>query len=131
MDVKVLHPNGEVTSEKLYLYTNSPVSHYDEDTSFNVICEFIETDLSDSPICAKEKVLSTNKDFIKQYANSYTDEWFNNLCEDKLDSSDILMTEETFSFFDKAFERINDMRTDFCDAFKRLNNLIRTRRFVT
>lgn len=131
MDVKVLHPNGKITDEKLHLYTNRPSSYCNEDTSFNVICEFIETDLSDSPVCAKEKVLSANKDFMKQYVNSYTDEWFNNLCEDELNSSDILMTEETFSFFTDAFERVNNVQTDFCDALNRLKNLIRVRGFVT
>ena len=57
MYVKVLNQDGTVEEETLGLYTGSPLSNRNEDTSYNIIYQFISSDLSDSPIYAKEDIL--------------------------------------------------------------------------
>ena len=122
MYVKVLHQDGTVEEETLGLYTDSPLSNCNEDTSYNIIYQFISSDLSDSPIYAKEDILEKNKVYIENYVGNYTDKWFNKLCDDELDPSDILMTKEMFLFFALNFEHINNAWDNFCDAFGTLRD---------
>lgn len=117
MFVKVLNQDGTVEKEMLVLYTDSPFSYYTEDTSSNIVYQFISSDLSDSPIYAKEDILEKNRGYIEDYVGNYTGEWFNKLCDDELDSSDVLMTKETFLFFALGFEHVNDAWGNFCDTF--------------
>ena len=117
MYVKVLYQDGTVEEETLGLYTDSPLSHRNEDTSYNIVYQFISSDLSDSPIYAKEDILEKNKVYIENYVGNYTDKWFNKLCDDELDPSDILMTKEMFLFFALNFEHVNNAWDNFCDAF--------------
>lgn len=117
MYVKVLNQDGTIEEETLGLYTDSPLSNRNEDTSYNIIYQFISSDLSDSPIYAKEDILEKNKVYIENYVGNYTNKWFNKLCDDELDPSDILMTKEMFLFFALNFERVNNAWSDFCDAF--------------
>lgn len=117
MYVKVLHQDGTVEEETLGLYTDGPLSHRNEDTSYNIVYQFISSDLSDSPIYAKEDILEKNKVYIENYVGNYTDKWFNKLCDDELDPSDILMTKEMFLFFALNFEHVNNAWDNFCDAF--------------
>lgn len=56
MYVKVLNQDGTVEEEKLGLYTDSPLSNRNEDTSYDIIHQFISSDLSDSPIYTKEDI---------------------------------------------------------------------------
>ena len=121
MYVKVLNQDGTVEEEKLGLYTDSPLSNRNEDTSYDIIHQFISSDLSDSPIYTKEDILEKNKVYIENYVGNYTNKWFNKLCDDELDPSDILMTKEMFLFFALNFERVNDAWDNFCDAFGTLH----------
>ena len=122
MYVKVLNQDGTVEEEKLGLYTDSPLSHHNEDTSYDLIYSFIDSDLSDSPIYAKEDILEKNKVYIENYVSNYTDDWFNRLCDDELDPSDILMTKEMFLFFALNFEHVNNAWDNFCDTFGALRD---------
>ena len=124
MYVKVLHQDGTVEEETLGLYTDSPLSNCNEDTSYDIIYQFISSNLSDSPIYAKEDILEKNKVYIENYVSNYTEKWFSRLCEDELDSSDILMTKETFIFFALNFEHVNDAWDNFCDAFNNLSEYV-------
>lgn len=120
MYVKVLNQDGTVEEETLGLYTDSPLSHHNEDTSYDIIYVFIDLYLDDFPIYAKKDILEKNKVYIENYVSNYTDDWFNRLCDDELDPSDILMTKETFLYFALKFEHINDAWDNFCDAFDTL-----------
>lgn len=122
MYIKVLNQDGTVEEETLGLYTDSPLSNHNEDTSYNIIYQFISSDLSDSPIYAKSDILEKNKVYIGNYVGNYTDKWFNKLCDDELDPSDILMTKEMFLFFALNFEHVNNAWDNFCDAFGTLRD---------
>lgn len=104
----------------LGLYTDNPLFNYNEDTSYDIIYQFISSDLSDSPIYAKEDTLKKNKVYIENYVGNYTEKWFSKLCEDELDPSDILMTKEVFLYFALNFEHVNGAWDNFCDVFNNL-----------
>ena len=120
----MLNQDGTVEEETLGLYTDSPLSYYNEDTSYDIINQFISSDLSDSQIYAKEDILEKNKVYIENYVSNYTEKWFSRLCEDELDPSDVLMTKEMFLFFALNFERVNDAWDNFCDAFNNLSKYV-------
>lgn len=116
MFVKVLNQDGTVEEESLGLYTDNPLSCHNEDTSYDIIYQFISSDLSDSPIYAKGDILKKNKDYIKHYVGGCTEKQFESI-DDELDPSDVLMTREKFLFFALNLERVNNAWDNFCDAF--------------
>ena len=122
MNVKVLHPSGEITEECLCLDTDILLGDHNDESELNTaIHELVGYDLCSSPIYCNEDNLLNNS----MYIDDYTNERLEVNCNDFYDANgiedfDILMTEEQYEYLDDIINSANVALTTFCYEFNHL-----------
>lgn len=107
MNVKVLHPSGEITEEILQLSIDFPTSGHMADSALGIVSQHTGR-LPNLPIYFNDANVLENSDYINQYTNGMLKINLNNIKKlDGINHFQILMIEEQYQYFADTFNKVS------------------------